>query len=112
MLPLRKEPEYRAVLPGKLFEYLASGRPILGIGQSDGAMARILCQTKTGKTFEWDDSVGIRGFLEDGWKAFLDGGPENEAADIEKYSRRSLAARMASLLESVIKISGRKDGHL
>ena len=112
MLPLRKEPEYRAVLPGKLFEYLASGRPILGIGQSDGAMARILCQTKTGKTFEWDDSVGIRGFLEDGWKAFLDGGPENEAADIEKYSRRSLAARMASLLESVIKISGRKDGQL
>lgn len=103
MLPLRKEPEYGAVLPGKLFEYLASGRPILGIGQSDGAMARILCQTKTGKTFEWDDAEGIRGFLDAGWKAFLDGGPENEAADIEKYSRRSLAARMASLLESVIK---------
>ncbi len=35
ILPLRKEPEYRATLPGKLFEYLASGRPVLGIGQKD-----------------------------------------------------------------------------
>ncbi|MGN1233374.1 MAG: glycosyltransferase, partial [Candidatus Cryptobacteroides sp.] len=39
ILPLRKEPEYRATLPGKLFEYLASMVPVLGIGQTDGAMA-------------------------------------------------------------------------
>jgi hypothetical protein len=49
ILPLRKEPEYKAVLPGKLFEYLASSRPVLGIGQSDGAMTMILDSTKTGK---------------------------------------------------------------
>lgn len=48
ILPLRKEPEYRAVLPGKLFEYLASRRPILGIGQTDGAMARIVGETDPG----------------------------------------------------------------
>ena len=42
ILPLRKEPEYKAVLPGKLFEYLASWRPVLGIGQPDGAMSMIL----------------------------------------------------------------------
>jgi len=46
ILPLRKDPEYRKVLPGKLFEYLASGRPVLGIGQSDGAMARVMADLR------------------------------------------------------------------
>ena len=55
ILPLRKEPEYKAVLPGKLFEYLASWRPVLGIGQPDGAMSIILNTTKTGVVFDWED---------------------------------------------------------
>ena len=33
LLPLRREPEYAKVLPGKIFEYLAARRPVLGIGQ-------------------------------------------------------------------------------
>ena len=50
ILPLRNDPEYRPILPGKLFEYLASRRPVLGIGQEDGAMARVLADTGAGVT--------------------------------------------------------------
>ena len=50
ILPLRKEPEYEAVLPGKLFEYLASRRPILGIGQTDGAMAQVVRLISVGRS--------------------------------------------------------------
>lgn len=103
ILPLRKEPEYRATLPGKLFEYLGSQRPVLGIGQTDGAMARILADTGAGETFEWDDEAGIRTYMLKRWEKFLAGDddsvPDN---NIEQYSRKATARKMAALLESLI----------
>ena len=60
ILPLRKEPEYEAVLPGKLFEYLASRRPILGIGQTDGAMAQVVRNTGSGIVYDWNEEQKIR----------------------------------------------------
>lgn len=103
ILPLRKEPEYRATLPGKLFEYLGSQRPVLGIGQTDGAMARILADTGAGETFEWDDEAGIRTYVLKRWERFLAGDddsvPDN---NIEQYSRKATARKMAALLESLI----------
>ena len=34
ILPLRNDPEYRPILPGKLFEYLASRRPVLAAARA------------------------------------------------------------------------------
>ena len=102
ILPLRQEPEYRAVLPGKLFEYLASRRPVLGIGQKDGAMARILSETGAGATFDWDEKDGIKDEIIRCWKLFREGRLDDNDGDIGKYSRRRLARRMAELFESLI----------
>ena len=103
ILPLRKEPEYRATLPGKLFEYLASGRPVLGIGQKDGAMAQILRQSGAGETFDWDDAVGIRGFIDRSWEAFRSGTLSIDVEGVEQFSRRSTARKMAALMNSLVK---------
>ncbi len=102
ILPLRKEPEYKAVLPGKLFEYLASCRPVLGIGQPDGAMAMILDQTKTGVVVDWNDKEALRSFIDDCWKKHLEGVLATEGADIARFTRRNLTHRMAQLFDSVI----------
>ena len=56
LLPLRNDPEYRPILPGKLVEYLAARRPVLGIGQPDGAMARVLAATQAGIPAHWADA--------------------------------------------------------
>ena len=103
LLPLRKEPEYKAVLPGKLFEYLASRRPILGIGQKDGAMASILADTKSGEVFEWGEQLQMRRFLEEQFKLFKAGEDTSCIEDIERYSRRVVAASYARLLDSICK---------
>ena len=105
ILPLRKEPEYRATLPGKLFEYLASGRPVLGIGQKDGAMARILDETSAGVVFDWDEELQIRTCLDAAWDEFLSNGGkvQSKAHGIEKYSRKELTKQMAALLEGLTK---------
>ena len=63
ILPLRREPEYAKVLPGKIFEYLAAGRPVLGIGQEDGAAAEVLRDAGAGVMFGWDRRDGLMEFI-------------------------------------------------
>ena len=99
ILPLRKEPEYKAVLPGKLFEYLASWRPVLGIGQTDGAMSMILNQTKTGVVLNWDDRESLSRFIDLCWHRHLEGDLTVEDADISQFTRRRLTERMVELFE-------------
>ena len=123
ILPLRKEPEYRATLPGKLFEYLASMNPILGIGQTDGAMARIVNQTKTGVVFGWEDKSSVSAYIDLCWRNFKDADDyediqvehsgetdlseilerNDKAETIRQFSRKALTARMADLLNSLTK---------
>ncbi len=102
ILPLRKEPEYRAVLPGKLFEYLASGRPVLGIGQPDGAMAMILNQTKTGVVFDWNDRASLAKYIDISFERHLKGELSTEGADISRFTRRNLTKRMTALFNDVL----------
>ncbi len=101
VLPLRNDPEYRPILPGKLFEYLASRRPVLGIGQEDGAMARVLADTGAGVTAGWENLEAMRDFIDKAWEQFKAGGVPPVQGDIDRFSRRSLTRELAALLERV-----------
>ena len=101
ILPLRNDPDYAIILPGKLFEYLASRRPILGIGQTDGAMAGVLNETKSGITAEFDDIDTMQNFLLDAWKQHKAGGIPPTGGPIDKYSRESTARQLAALLDKI-----------
>ena len=103
ILPLRKEPEYKAVLPGKLFEYLASYRPILGIGQPDGAMSMILDSTRTGVVFDWEDKEAMAKYIDECWEKHLEGRLRIEGDDISQFTRRNLTLRMVQLFEELTK---------
>ena len=103
LLPLRNDPQYRPILPGKLFEYLAARRPVLGIGQADGAMARVLTAAEAGRTIGWDDEKGLRTFLQAAWNQHLTGGIPVTTGDIGPYSRRATAHALAELLENITK---------
>ena len=99
LLPLRNDPQYRPILPGKLFEYLAARRPVLGIGQCDGAMARVLNATGAGVTVDWADEEGLRAFLETAWRQFrTPGGVPAPTGEIGPYSRRATTHALAALL--------------
>jgi len=102
ILPLRKEPEYKAVLPGKLFEYLASCRPVMGIGQPDGAMSMILDKTNTGAVYDWEDSISMKKYIDDCWKEHLSGNLIIKDGDISVFTRRNLTHQMVELFNKVI----------
>lgn len=102
ILPLRKEPEYKAVLPGKLFEYLASCRPVMGIGQPDGAMSMILDKTNTGAVYDWEDRISMKKYIDDCWKAHMSGNLIIRDGDISVFTRRNLTHQMVELFNKVI----------
>ena len=98
ILPLRREPEYLKVLPGKIFEYLASRRPVLGIGQEDGAAAAVLRDASAGVMYDWDKSTQVSSFLDARWTEFLSGNVPQAGSDIAKYSRKALTAELTKIL--------------
>lgn len=101
ILPIREEPETKAILPGKLFEYLAARRPVLGVGTGEGAMAEVLKETGAGQIFDWNDRAGISDYVEHLWSAFKSGEVMTTTADIEKYSRRMTTRKMVEIFEQV-----------
>lgn len=98
LLPLRKEPEYSKVLPGKIFECLACRRPVLGIGQSDGAAADVLRQTGAGEMFDWDNICDVRAFVDTQWEMFLRGERAPLDSDISRYERKTLTRQLVKIL--------------
>ena len=101
LLPLRNDPQYAPILPGKLFEYLAARRPVLGIGQEEGAMAQVLFSTCAGITADWEDPAPMRAFLANAWHQHCEGGVPATTGDITPYTRRAITRALAQLLEKV-----------
>ncbi len=91
------------IVTSKLYEYLGTGRPVLGIGPVDGDAAAVLQETRAGKMFDYDDVEGIAAFLRqhyEAWKAgrTLAGAPPELA---QCYSRPYLAGKLARLLDEI-----------
>ena len=51
------------ILTGKLFEYLGSGRNIIGIGPSHGDAAAIIRECRCGDMFDYSDEAGLEKYI-------------------------------------------------
>lgn len=63
LLVVNDTPNAKGILTGKVFEYMASGRPILAIGPTDGDLAAIFNETGAGKMFDYNDIEGVKNFI-------------------------------------------------
>ncbi len=102
LLFINNTPNAKSVLTGKLFEYMASGRPILSIGPSDGDTATILNDTKTGINVDFDDKEKMKNELLSLYKKYRDNELTTSYKDsVEKFSRRNLSIEYVKLLNSL-----------
>ena len=95
----------KGVLSGKVFEYIAAGRPILAVVPPDGAAAELVRQTSSGVVVAPDDVDGIRRALVELHSRFANGGlPSVELAkrDEQRLSRQARVEEMAELLRAVV----------
>ncbi len=102
LLLLNNTPNIESIITGKIFEYIASKRPILCIGSSTGDASKILKDSKSGRAFDFEDKNGIKSFIIKRFKCFINQECEDlNSEDIEKYSRKNLTAKLAEMLNSV-----------
>jgi glycosyltransferase involved in cell wall biosynthesis len=90
--------------PGKLFEYMAAGRPIICVAP-EGIATSLVRQSGCGVAFRPEDGAGLaealREFADDP-TAFAARHCRPKAEVLERFDRRRQAARLAGLLDSLV----------
>ncbi|MBC5838165.1 glycosyltransferase family 4 protein [Flavobacterium muglaense] len=89
----------KSIIPGKLFEYMVSNRPIVAIGPRDSDFAEIITSTNTGVFFEYSDKVKLKRVILDFYNQFLEGKLQSNGVGLQKFSRKNLTKELAKLLQ-------------
>ena len=90
--------ETRGIIPGKLFEYMATKRPIIALGPADADIKRIILDTGTGKFFGYQDKTVLKSTILSYFELFKQGSLQIDPVRLEQYSRKELTKKLAALL--------------
>lgn len=88
----------KSIIPGKLFEYMVSGRPIVAIGPHDSDFAEIITNTNTGVFFDYSEKMKLKSVLLGFYNQFLEGKLQSNGIGLQQYSRKSLTANLVELI--------------
>jgi glycosyltransferase involved in cell wall biosynthesis len=96
-------PAAKAIMTGKLFEYLAMGVPTLVLGPADGEAAKLVTSLSAGWVEEPHGVEAIAERLAALAAAKADGSLATRAtgADIARYERRNLTNELAAILDEL-----------
>jgi glycosyltransferase involved in cell wall biosynthesis len=84
-------------LPGKLFEYLATGLPILGIGPEQGDAAALLSSTGAGEMLGDMNKEQIKIKVKEYFIAWKNGSTPLQHRNVSKYSRKNITKELTEL---------------
>ena len=90
--------ETKSIIPGKLFEYLVSERPIIAIGPKKSDFADIISSTNTGVFFTHDEKERLKVVLLDFYKQYQNQNLKVNAVGLQQYSRRNLTEQLAKIV--------------
>jgi hypothetical protein len=99
--------EDRGMITGKLYEYMGSGRPVIGLGPPDGDAAALLRESGAGEMVDRADATGLAARLDALIRRFEAGeniaGARPDAARV--YTREAQAGVMSAVLLRAIERS-------
>ncbi|WP_158859204.1 glycosyltransferase family 4 protein [Lunatibacter salilacus] len=85
-------------IPGKVFEYMATGRKIVALGDPEGDTAQILRQAQAGEVFRHEDRKGLISFLENCHTQAVN---SQQTPIHTSYERKTLTGQLADLLNKI-----------
>lgn len=88
----------RCIIPGKLFEYIVSNRPIVALGPKESDVENILKETNTGHYFYYNDYDSLKKVILEHYNGFKEGKLQSHGIGLQKYSRKALTKTLAELL--------------
>ncbi len=104
LLPLNNTPNILGIIPGKLFEYLASHRPIFCIGDPAGDTPKIIRECGAGVTYGFKSEDEMKRGIIKMFEAYKAGSLFNPVGQgVEKYYRSAGAASYSKLLAELVK---------
>ncbi len=89
----------KGIIPGKIFEYLATGKTILSFGPKEADVERILEDTKVGKHFGYEEKENLKNFILESYQKWKAGNLIPNSENITQFSRRNLTKKLADTLE-------------
>jgi glycosyltransferase involved in cell wall biosynthesis len=103
VLQLTEPDKAAGVFPGKVFEYLAAGRPILCYPADPDGIGRLLSTTGAGVSCQTQNDlqqVILRWYRE--WERSGDVRLSRNEGEVAKFSREVQVARLAGILDEVV----------
>jgi glycosyltransferase involved in cell wall biosynthesis len=91
--------ETKGIIPGKLFEYMAARRPILGIGPKGWEVIDMVKETRSGMTYDYAEHSRLKQLLLEWFAEYKIGKLGVDSIGIEKYSRKELTRKLASQIQ-------------
>ena len=88
----------KCIIPGKLFEYMISNRPIVAIGPKGSDVEKIIKETNTGDYFNYSDYESLKRIILEHYKAFQNKTLQSHPIGLQKYHRKALTKSLANLL--------------
>ena len=101
LLAVNDVPSSKSVITGKVFEYLQSKRPILGIGPIDGDLAEILKETEAGQMVDFKNIDSLKKVLLAYYRSYKEGKLVLQSKNIDKYHRKNLTKNLAVILKGL-----------
>ncbi len=90
--------ETKCIIPGKLFEYMISNRPIIAIGPNGSDVENIIKETNAGHYFNYSDFDSLKRIILEQYKSFQNKTLQSYPVGLQKYHRKALTKSLANLL--------------
>ena len=91
--------ETRGIIPGKLFEYMVSNRPVLAVGPEKADIQKLISETNTGNYFLYSQKKEIKNLIFERYKEYKAGTLKSQPIGLQKYSRKALTGELAQLIK-------------
>ena len=93
-------------IPGKLFDYLNSKRPIISIGPNISEVSEILNNTNSGKFFNYHDKRNLKLYINQLYKSYKNGtNIISDKSKIDMFKRINLTKKLSEVIVTVDKKS-------
>nr|WP_209309678.1 glycosyltransferase family 4 protein [Tamlana crocina] len=88
----------QCIIPGKLFEYMISNRPIIALGPNGSDVEKIIKETNTGQYFYYSDYGSLKNTILQYYDAYKNKGIQSYPIGLQKYHRKALTQSLSKLL--------------
>ncbi|MBP6183084.1 glycosyltransferase family 4 protein [Flavobacterium sp.] len=90
--------ETKCIIPGKLFEYMVSERPIIAIGPENADFAQIIKETNTGTFFTYYELESLKTQIQLCFEQYQQNNLKVFPVGLQQYSRKALSEKLSKLL--------------